>query len=103
MGIMASERNTHVLWVLRLWAILDAANPDGVTAFHQYFTGRVEMINGRLLLTIEEPGNRYGDTVRLAQRVINAVQQHLHVHVDVVAPDLVTMPEIAERTGLQNS
>lgn len=100
MGIVDSERATDVVWVLRLWATLDAANPAGVTAFHRYFTGGVALIDRRLLLTIEEPGNRYTDTVRLAQRVINAVQRHLHVHVDELAPDLVTMPEIAERAGL---
>lgn len=97
---MTSERDPDVLWVLRLWAVLDAGDPTGVTAFHRYFTGRVELIDRRLLLIIEEPGSRCTDTVRLAQRVINAVQQNLHVHVDELAPDLVTMPEIAERAGL---
>ncbi|MEU5850467.1 helix-turn-helix transcriptional regulator [Saccharopolyspora shandongensis] len=98
---MGEEESADSGWLLRLWAAADASDPTGVTRFHQHFTGQYGLVDGRLLLAIVAAADRGSDSaVRVAQRVINLVEQHLHVHVDELALDLVTMPEIAERAGL---
>jgi predicted DNA-binding transcriptional regulator AlpA len=84
-----------------MWATPDAQDPTGVNRFHQHFDGRVEVVDGRLLLTVTMADHdQRRDPVRAAQRLVNQLYELLRVHVDELDQDLVTIADIADRVGL---